>query len=127
MSLRDEGRNGQFKPVSRLRQGHVMGAHLGQTNIPPTMRANLRQNRMTALQKPQNGVRGIVVGDVKLVARKMAQQLKQTSPPLYNVHKTKTEYMAHWHTFSCLQRLTLTIVTIRMGTIPFRGKQFWRF
>ena len=70
-----------------------MGAHLGQASIP--MCANLRQDRMTALQKPLNGVRGILVRDAKLVARRMAQQLKQASPHCAKSKKAGTKCMAH--------------------------------
>ena len=44
--------------------------------IPPEILEGVRVGRMTALQKPDGGVRGIVVGDVmrRLVARTLAQQ-----------------------------------------------------
>ena len=47
-----------------------------QASIPEEILAALRVGQMTALQKPNGGVRGIVVGDVirRLVAKTMAKQ-----------------------------------------------------
>ena len=47
-----------------------------QANIPEEILAVLRVGQMTALQKPNGGVRGMVVGDVvrRLVAKTMAKQ-----------------------------------------------------
>ena len=49
---------------------------LAQGNIPEEVVLAIRLGRMTALQKPDGGVRGIVVGDVfrRVVARTIAQQ-----------------------------------------------------
>ena len=46
-------------------------------HIPAEILQAVRIGRMTALQKPQGGVRGIVVGDFmrRVVARTLAQQL----------------------------------------------------
>ena len=45
--------------------------------LPEEILQVVRKGRMIALQKPQGGIRGIVVGDVvrRLVARSLAQQL----------------------------------------------------
>ena len=50
---------------------------LAQGDVPPRIGAVLRRGRLTALQKPGGGVRGIVAGDVIrwLVARTISQQL----------------------------------------------------
>ena len=55
----------------------LSGEQLAQARVPLTIHTTIRQGRMTALQKPRGGVRGIVVGDVvrRLVARTMAKQL----------------------------------------------------
>ena len=59
-------------------------------NIPKEVLEGLRLGRLTALCKPDGGVRGIVVGDVmrRLVARSMAKQIAKkveqaTSPFQY--------------------------------------------
>ena len=71
--------------------------------VPDLIEPAVRLGRMTALQKPDGGVRGIVVGDAlrRLVARTMAQQIaekveKATSPHQYAL-KTKagSECVAH--------------------------------
>ena len=56
-------------------------------HMPPEILQAVRIGRMTALQKPQGGIRGIVVGDFirRVVARTLAQQLgpaveQHTSP-----------------------------------------------
>ena len=50
---------------------------LARGSIPDEIIATIRMGRMTALQKPSGGVRGIVVGDFvrRLVSRTIAQQL----------------------------------------------------
>ena len=67
-----------------------LGNLLVQGEVPPGALSILRKGRMTALQKPSGGVRGIVVGDTfrRLVARTMAQQVSEavevaTSPFQY--------------------------------------------
>ena len=69
----------------------------------------IRLGRLTALQKPNGGVRGIVVGDIirRLVARTIAQQLssavEQVTAPFQYALSTKAggECIAH-----ALQALT---------------------
>ena len=63
---------------------------LARAEIPPDVVALLRMGRLTALQKPGGGVRGIVCGDLvrRLVARSIAQQISSavaeaTSPFQY--------------------------------------------
>ena len=52
---------------------------LARAQVPPSVRDTVRLGRLTALQKPDGGVRGIVAGDVvrRLVARTMSQQLME--------------------------------------------------
>ena len=52
-----------------------VGFLLAQANILQEILTALRMGRVTALQKPNGSVRGIVVSDVRVVARTMAQQL----------------------------------------------------
>ena len=54
-----------------------VGELLARGDIPENVASVLRKGRLTALQKPGGGVRGIVAGDVirRLVARTVAQQL----------------------------------------------------
>ena len=66
------------------------GLLLAQARIPGEILTALRMGRVTALQKPNGSVRGIVASDVfrRLVARTMAQQLgpaieRATSPFQY--------------------------------------------
>ena len=49
---------------------------LARGRVPPEIVSAIRSGRSTALQKPDGGIRGIVVGDVfrRLVARTLAQQ-----------------------------------------------------
>ena len=71
--------------------------------IPHEILEALRVGRLTALQKPNGGVRGIVAGDVfrRLVARTIAQQLgpaieRATSPFQYALsNRAGTECIAH--------------------------------
>ena len=52
---------------------------LATAQVPPMIVSAIRQGRMTALQKCDGGVRGIVTGDAlrRLVARTIAQQLRK--------------------------------------------------
>ena len=54
-----------------------VGEKLSRGEVPQSVVQMVRQSRMTALAKPDGGVRGIVAGDVirRLVAKTMAQQL----------------------------------------------------
>ena len=56
---------------------HRAAQDLARAEIPPNVLALLRMGRLTALQKPGGGVRGIVCGDLvrRLVARSIAQQI----------------------------------------------------
>ena len=63
---------------------------LARADVPREMLGALRLGRLTALRRPNGGVRGIVAGDIlrRLVARTMAQQYavrveKATSPFQY--------------------------------------------
>ena len=79
------------------------GLLLAQANIPQEIPTALRMGRVTALQKPNASVRGIVASDVfrRLVARTMAQQLgpaieRATSPFQYALStRAGTECIAH--------------------------------
>ena len=69
---------------------HRAAQDLARVEIPPGVLALLRMGRLTALQKPGGGVRGIVCGDLvrRLVARSLAQQISSavaeaTSPFQY--------------------------------------------
>ena len=55
-------------------------SRLVQAKVPQTVVDMVRSGRLTALTKPDGGVRGIVAGDVirRLVARTMAQQMAET-------------------------------------------------
>ena len=76
---------------------------LATANIPQEVLDVLRVGRLTALQKPNGGVGGIVAGDVfrRLVARTMAQQLgpaieRATSPFQYALStRAGTDCTAH--------------------------------
>ena len=79
------------------------GEQLARGDIPAVVVDVVRLGRMTALHKPDGGVRGIVVGDVlrRLVGRTIAQQLmpaveRYTAPFQYAL-KTRagTECVAH--------------------------------
>ena len=76
---------------------------LAQNRVPSEVVDAIRCERMTALRKPDGGIRGIVVGDVlrRAVARTIAQQFTKqveaaTSPHQYAL-KTKAgcETVAH--------------------------------
>ena len=55
----------------------LLAERLARADVPPSIVDAIRQGRLTALRKPNGGVRGIVVGDVirRVVARTLAQQL----------------------------------------------------
>ena len=56
---------------------HPMGEELARGQVPQVVIEAIRVGRMTALQKPDGGVRGIVAGDIlrRLVGRTIAQQI----------------------------------------------------
>ena len=76
---------------------------LAQGTIPGEVLDGLRLGRLTALRKPDGGVRGIVVGDVmrRLVARTMAKQVakkaEEATAPFQYALTTKAgcECVAH--------------------------------
>ena len=63
--------------VRAMQQLFKLGENFARGQVPPAVVNMVRCGRMTALAKPDGGVRGIVSGDVlrRLVARTMAQQL----------------------------------------------------
>ena len=70
--------------------------------VPPDVVAVLRMGRITALQKPGGGVRGIVCGNIvrRLVARTIAQKispagLEATSPFQYVLVQRREESLLH--------------------------------
>ena len=80
-----------------------VGSLLATGNIPTEVLEGFRLGRLTALRKPDGGVRGIVVGDIvrRLVARSMAKQIAKkveqaTSPFQYALSaKAGSECVAH--------------------------------
>ena len=80
-----------------------LGCSFAQGHVPAEVIPLLRLGRITALQKPSGGIRGIVVEDVfrRLVARTMAQQLnaaveRATSPFQYALTtRAGVECVAH--------------------------------
>ena len=77
--------------------------HLAQGKIPRDVLEIVRMGRMTALQKANGGVRGIVAGDMvrRLVTRTIAQQIRGpvervTSPLQYALStRAGTECVTH--------------------------------
>ena len=88
-----------------------MASLLARGRVPDTILQAIRFGRLTVLQKPDGGVRGIVVGDTirRLVARTMAKQIAKkvetATAPFQYALKTKAgcECVAH-----VLQTLTDT-------------------
>ena len=80
-----------------------VGALLAIGNVPAPILEGIRLGRMTALKKPDGGVRGIVVGDIirRFVARTMAKQVSKqveaaTAPFQYALStKAGCECVAH--------------------------------
>ena len=76
---------------------------VSRAHIPPAVQEAIRLGRLTALQKANGGVRGIVAGDIvrRLVARTMSQQLMEsvqaaTAPFQYAMStKSGCECIAH--------------------------------
>ena len=62
-----------------LRAFFQAGEKLSRAQVPSSVRDAIRLGRMTALEKPNGGVRGIVVGDIvrRLVACTMSQQMME--------------------------------------------------
>ena len=71
--------------------------------LPPEIVRAMRMGRMTALQKPSGGVRGIVVGDIfrrvvsRAVAQQIAKQVEQATAPFQYALSTRcgTECVGH--------------------------------
>ena len=92
--------------LNKVRSMHLLyrlGENLARAHVPPFVVPLVRCGRMTALAKPDGGVRGIVSGDVlrRLVARTMAKQLgpsvKAATSPHQHVLATRAgcECIAH--------------------------------
>ena len=72
-------------------------------DVPPQAKEVLRLGRMSALQKPDGGVRGVVVGDTfrRVIERTMAQQVaeaaEEATGPFQHALKTRagTERVPH--------------------------------
>ena len=94
-------------PVLESEADSQLFAHVGSLlatgNVPAPILEGIRLGRMTALKKPDGGVRGIVVGDIvrRLVARTMAKQVSKqveaaTAPFQYALStKAGCECVAH--------------------------------
>ena len=89
-------------------------------NVPPAILQALRLGRMTALCKPDGGVRGIVVGDIvrRLVAGSMAKQIAKqveaTTAPFQYALSTRAgcECVAHILQSITDEDLDATVVSI---------------
>ena len=69
-----------FPLLRNPRDGELLcqlATEVARAELPADIVKVIRMGRMTALKKPQGGVRGIVVGDImrRLVARTMARAL----------------------------------------------------
>ena len=81
----------------------AVGEQLARAAVPPEVVEMIRGGRLTALSKPDGGVRGIVVGDIvrRLVSRTIAQQMattveKATAPYQYALStRAGCECIAH--------------------------------
>ena len=81
----------------------TLGEKLARAEIPDSIVEAIRLGRLTALQKPSGGVRGIVAGDIlrRIVARTIAQQIsshvERTTAPFQYAMSTRagTECIAH--------------------------------
>ena len=81
----------------------LLGGIMARGEVPVHVEPAIRWGRMTALQNPDGGIRGIVVGDVfrRLIARTMAQQIadavEAATAPFQYALKTKggCECVAH--------------------------------
>ena len=79
--------------------------------VPPNALEGLRLGRITALAKPDGGVRGIVVGDVfrRIVARTIAQQIgdqvEQATAPYQFALKTRAGCECVSHTLRTLAEM----------------------
>ena len=75
--------NEHLRPLlDSIHDAHLLfltGEHLAIAHVPPNIITFLRQGRLTALQKDNGGVRGIVAGEVirRLVGRTMARRLAE--------------------------------------------------
>ena len=96
-------------------------------DIPPQAMEVLRLGRMSALQKPVGGVRGIVVGDTfrRIVARTMAQQVAEAAEaataPFQHALRTRagTECVSHvMQTLTDLDPRTTRSWEKNCGTTP---------
>ena len=93
---------------------------LAQGKVPDPIIAAIRVGRMTALRKPDGGVRGIVAGDVirRLVARTIVQQLEKTvevaTAPYQYALSTRSgcECIAHSLQSMCEMDHTCTVLSI---------------
>ena len=95
-----------FPLLSHERDSELLvqvGSLLARGDVPDVIIEAIRLGRVTALSKPDGGVRGIVVGDIirRLVARTMAKQVSKkvetaTAPFLYALStKAGCECVAH--------------------------------
>ena len=97
-----------------------MCERLSQVKVPPTVVEAIRVGRMTALRKPDGGVRGIVAGDVirRLVSRTIAQQIgkavESATAPHQHALSTRAgcECIDHVLQGLCEQNPQATVVSI---------------
>ena len=116
----------------RRRELFSVAVLLAQASVPQKVLTALRMGRLTALQKPNGSVRGIVASDVfrRPVARTMAQWLgpaieRATSPFQYALStRAGTECIAHAiHALTDLEH-TVTVVSIDgMGAFDVVSRQ----
>ena len=90
--------------LDTVQDAQLLFKHLSRAETPTTIVNLVRLVRLTALQKPNGGVRGIVVGDIlrRLVGRTMAQQLSDvvkaaTAPFQYALSTRAGRSVRHMH------------------------------
>ena len=105
---------------SAMHEFFLMAEQFSRANIPRRIVDGLRMGRITALQKPNGGVRGIVAGDAirRLVSRTIAQQLgpaveKATAPFQYAMTtKAGCECIAHVLQSLCESDPLTTVISV---------------
>ena len=80
---------------------------LARAAVPDVIVDSVRLGRITALQKPNGGVRGIIAGDMfrRLVARTMSQQLSKAVEGATSPFQWRPHHSVRWRVYCARTRV----------------------
>ena len=112
------------RDVQRL---HLLGERFARAEVPQSIVDAVRMGRITALRKPDGGVRGIVAGDLfrclvsRTIAKQLAKEVEAATTPFQYALSTRAgcECVAHVIQGLCQQQQSRRLM-VSVPTIPYQ-------